>query len=429
MYKNASWPVLISWSLYDWANAAFPTIIRTFIFASYFTQAIAIDPIKGTQQWGYALALSGLIIAILSPILGATVDKVGQRKPWIAFFTAVTIVSSFLLWFAKPSPEYVHWTLGLLILGNMGFGIATVFYNAMMVDLVSENYMGRLSGLAWGFGYIGGLLSLGLALFLIQPDTSWTGLSMSQAEHLRFSGPLVAGWLLLFSIPLFLIVPDQTKKTITFDKALISGVKRLIKHFLILQEEKKILWFLLANMLYMDGLNTIFAFGGIYAASEFGFSPTDIIKLGIAMNIAAGLGALCFAWLDDYFGSKNIICWSLIFLMITLLGLLLAKNVGQFWFFGLLLSLFVGPVQSASRSLMVHITPRARMTEAFGFFALSGRITAFLGPFIVGGITYAFSNQRIGLSSILIFLLVGLAILIPVNVKKRTTFKKNRDKE
>ncbi len=413
--------VLISWSLYDWANAAFPTIIRTFIFASYFTQMIAMDAIKGTEQWGYALALSGLIVAILSPFLGAISDQEGRRKPWIAFFTGLTILSSFLLWFSEPSPEYITWTLGLLILGNLGFAIATVFYNAMMFNLVAESHIGRLSGLAWGFGYIGGLISLIVALYILQADSSWISLGASKAERLRLCGPLVALWLLIFAIPLFLFVPDQAKRTITLRKAIGNGTKNLVKHFLILQQDKKILWFLLANMLYMDGLNTIFAFGGIYAASQFGFSPTDIVKLGIAMNVAAGLGAAGFAWLDDYIGSKKTVTLSLILLTVALIGLLLVDTIALFWFFGLTLSLFVGPVQAASRSLMTHIAPPERMTEAFGFFALSGKVTAFLGPWLVGTVTYIFSSQRIGLSSILIFLVVGLFILLPLRFPKKIT--------
>lgn len=416
--QNASWTVLIAWSLYDWANAAFPTIIRTFVFASFFTQAIAVNPIQGTQQWGYALALSGLIVAVLSPFLGAVADQEGQRKPWIAFFTLLTIVSSFLLWFSKPSTEYITWTLALLVLGNIGFSIGTVFYNAMMVDLVLENYIGRLSGLAWGLGYIGGLVSLLIALFVIKNDSSWSLLNSNMAEHIRFSGPLTGIWLLIFSLPLFLLVPDNPKQSLPLIKAFIQGTKNLFKNFLVLQQDKKMLWFLLANMIYMDGLNTIFAFGGIYAASQFGFSPIDIVILGIGMNVAAGIGSLSFAWLDDYFGSKNIICWALVLLTLALMGLLLSKTVILFWFFGLALSLFVGPVQAASRSFMIHITPKERMAEAFGFFALSGKVTAFLGPFVVGGITLAFSSQRIGLSSIFIFLVLGLVILIPLKFSK-----------
>lgn len=421
--QNASWGVLIAWSFYDWANAAFPTIIRTFVFASFFTQSIALNPIQGTQQWGYALALSGLIVAILSPFLGAIADQEGRRKPWIAFFTLLTIISSTLLWFSKPSSEYISWTLTLLVLGNIGFSIATVFYNAMMVNLVAENYIGRLSGLAWGLGYIGGLVSLLMALFVIQNDSSWAVLNSNMAEHIRFSGPLTALWLLIFSLPLFFLVPDKTKRKISLIKAISNGTKSLFKNFLVLQHDKKILWFLLANMIYMDGLNTIFAFGGIYAASQFGFSPIEIVKLGIAMNVAAGLGSLIFSWIDDYFGSKYIICWSLSLLTLALIGLLLSETVYLFWFFGLTLSLFVGPVQAASRSFMVHITPKERMAEAFGFFALSGKVTAFLGPWVVGGITLAFSNQRIGLSSILVFLLIGLVILIPLKFSKITSEK------
>jgi len=419
--------VLISWSLYDWAHSAFATIINTFIFSSYFTQAIADNPIIGTALWGHAVALSGLVIALLSTFLGAIADKQGRRKPWIFFFTLLTAVCASLLWFSKPSPAYIHWTLTWVIIGTIGFELAYVFYNSMMHGLVKKQYLGRLSGWAWGFGYGGGVISLILALMLIQKGGEWFNLNIKEAEQLRLCGPLVGIWLLIFSLPLFLKVPDQRKKEITMKAAVIEGCSFFLKNLSKLRGYKHVGLFLVARMLFIDGLNTLFAFGGIYAAGVFKLSPAEIVKFGIAMNISAGLGAILFAWLDDIIGSKNVMLIGLLCLILGLTAILLVESITWFWVFSLFISLFVGPIQAASRTFMVHITPKERMSEFFGLFALSGKVTAFMGPWLVGTVTALFASQRIGMGSILVFL-IGGAILLMLLKNPSVTSEVRHDK-
>jgi len=401
----------IAWCLYDWAHSAFPTVITTFVFASYFTQAIAKDSISGTSQWGNAIALAGIIIALLSPTLGAIADYGGRRKPWLLGCIIVGVISSGLLWFSKPGVNYIHWTLTCVVLGTIGLEVGSAFYNAMMRGLVSEEYLGRLSGWAWALGYVGGLLCLMIALMLVQNEVKGLNLDSSTAEPVRFCAILVAVWLALFSIPLFIWVPDQPATGISAKKAISEGLIALINSLQNLRNDKQIWLYLLAHMLYVDALNTLFTFGGIYAAGTFGLNTAEIILFGILMNVSAGLGAFAFAWVDDYFGSKPTILISLFFMILLLTGLLFVRDRIWFWTLSCSLCLFVGPVQAASRSLMARISPPSHMTELFGFYALSGKATAFIGPWLVGLFTVGFQSQRAGMSTLLIFLVAGSLVL------------------
>jgi len=409
---------VIAWGLYDWANSAFPATITTFIFAAYFTQAIAPNPIIGTNQWGNATALAGLIIAILSPILGAAADNIGRRKPWVAFFTLITIISSALLWFAKPSPAYTNWALTFVVLGTIGFELGIVFYNAMMQDLVSKEYLGRLSGWSWGAGYIGGLACLIVALVLIRSGASWFNLDSKTAEHVRMAGPLVAIWFALFSLPFFFLTPDRKSTGMSLTRAIHTGILTLINTFKNLGSYRQILKFLLAHMIYIDGVNSLFIFGGIYAAGTFGLKPDDLILFGIGMNITAGIGAISFGWVDDYFGSKNTILIALACLIFFTISLLLTYSILWFWILALLLCLFFGPVQAASRALMARMAPKEKLTELFGLYALSGKATAFLGPWLFGIVTLIFASQRIGMVTVLLFYVVGALVLLSVKTDK-----------
>ncbi len=402
---------IFSWCLFDWANSAFPTVVTTFVFASYFTETLAPNRFEGTKQWGYMMALSGFLIALLSPLFGAVADYSGRRKPWLVIFTAMAAVGSVLLWYAVPG-NTACMTLGLVFLGMLGFELGTVFYNAMLSELAPKKYLGRISGWAWGFGYLGGVACLAVALiFFIKDSFSLFSFDRETFEHIRAVGPLVGFWFVLFGLPLFLFTPDRPSTGLPLRKSIREGTKTLFKTLKTLPKHRQILLFLIANMLYMDGLNTIFAFGGIYAAGSFGFSMEEILILGIAMNVVAGVGAALFGWIDDYFGAKITILLSLMIILISGFGLIIVTIKVHFWVLGLILSVSVGSVQAASRSMMVRLSPPAVVTEMFGLFALSGRVTAFVGPLLLGGITAGYASQRIGMIAILFFILMGLVIL------------------
>ena len=406
---------LISWCLYDWANSAFPTVIITFVFATYFTGAVAADKVSGTAHWGYAMSLSALAVAIAAPVFGAIADNAGRRKPWLGAFTLICIMGSTVLWWIKPDPSFALMALMLAGLANFAFETGMVFYNAMLPSLAPESHVGRISGWGWGLGYFGGLSCLALTLVgFVQPETPWFGLEKEAAEHVRATALLVAMWYGVFSLPLFAFTRDTKGKGVRLVRALHDGLGDLRRTFTHVRDYGDIARFLIARMIYTDGLNTLYAFGGIYAAGSFGMDLNEIIIFAIGMNVTAGLGAAAFGWVDDWIGPKKTVMIALVGL--TFLGgaLLVVESKALFWAFGLPLGLFVGPAQAASRSMMARLAPANLTTEMFGLYAFSGKATAFLGPAILGAVTAQFDSQRAGMATILIFFVLGMVLLMRV---------------
>ena len=406
---------VVGWALYDWANSPFTTLIVTFVFSVYFSLGIVGDEIRGTQLWGNAVSISALIIAVLAPILGAIADAGGPRKPWLLGFTALCVVGSALLWGAGPEERFIAWALIWFVIANVGFEFGVVFNNAMLPDLVPQARLGRWSGWAWGLGYIGGLAAIVVALVaFVQADQPLFGLDKETQEHVRIVGPLAAVWLLIFAVPLFLWTPDRPRTGTALAHQISGGLRSLSSTLSHLRSQGNIVRFLIARMLYTDGLITVFAMGGLFAAGTFGMEIEQVLIFGIVLNLTAGLGAAGFGWIDDWIGAKRTLLISVTGLLITAGGAVFAPTATLFWIFGSALGVFVGPAQAASRSLMARLSPAAHRTEFFGVYALTGKATAFMGPALVASITAATNSQRWGLSITLVFFLVGGVLLLGV---------------
>lgn len=409
---------LIAWALFDWACTPFATLIVTFVFPAYFARAVVGDEVRGQALWGYAIGIVGLIIAVLSPVLGAIADAGGRRKPWLLTFSTLCIAASALMWFVLPDRAFVGLAIFLAVAADIGFASATVFNNAMLPDLVPEERVGRMSGWAWGLGYIGGLAALLLVLFgFMQKHFGW--LDHTHAEHVRIVGPLVAVWFVVFMWPLLVWTPDRASSGLKIADAIRCGLTTLKTSLAGLAVQKNITRFLVAQMLYADALVAIFAFGGIYAAGVFGMTIAEVTGFGILLNITAGLGAFVFAWIDDWIGSRRTILIALGGLIVTSSMAVLIHDRWWFWIVGAALGLFVGPAQAASRSLMARLAPQGHETEFFGLFALSGRATTFLGPALVGIVTSISGSQREGLASLIVLLVAGAALLLRVSEPHR----------
>ena len=401
---------VIAFCLYDFANSAFTTIIITFVFATYFSSGIAADPTTGGAQWSFAMAAAGLAIAILSPIFGAIADQSGRRKPWILVLSIICIIATAMLWYARPGD--VAWTLTFVIIATIGFEMGMLFYNALLPTVATPATMGRVSGWAWSLGYAGGLISLAVALFvLVQADPAPFGLDKAQVEHVRATALLVAGWFAVFAIPLFLFGNEPESPGIPAVLAVRQGFKQLALSLRNIRNHKNVFRYLIAAMIYSDGVHTVFALGGVYAGVTFGMQTEEIIMLGISLNVTAGLGAFAFGWVDDRLGSKPTIIISLVALIVTSAVVMAAPDKNTFWIAALAMSTFFGPVQAASRTLMARLSPPAMRGEMFGLLALSGKVTAFAGPAVVGWVTLATGSYRLGISTVLIFLIVGLLLL------------------
>ncbi len=409
---------ILSWSLYDFANSTFTTLIVTFIYATYFTKVIALDEISGTALWSRAVTIAAFSVALLSPFLGALADQGGYRKHFLFFFTAVCVIASAMLYF--PVKGEVLFALFWFAVGNIAFEMGGVFYNAFLPEIASEKNIGRVSGYGWGLGYIGGLLAMFVAMIgFVNPEVPWFGLSKETGQNIRATNLLVACWFSLFSIPIFIFVKDKSKpgkvKVMESVKATFTQLKYT---FVELKKYRETMKFLVARLVYNDGLVTVFAFGGIYAAGTFKFTFQEIMIFGIILNVAAGLGALAMGFLDDYLGGKKTIIVSLLGLITAAAIAVLTTNKSMFWLAGILVGIFAGPNQSASRSLMGRFTPSSKQNEFFGFFAFSGKFTVFLGPLILGILTSAFNSQRAGMSVVIAFFLIGGMLLLAVNDKE-----------
>jgi len=406
----------LSWCFYDWANTAFGTVIITFIFGVYFARELVGDETQGSALWSYAIAASGVMIAILAPLLGAMADNAGSRKKWVFVFSAVCICATSMLWFSESGDGTKNILLVLIMvaIANLGLELAQVFYNAMLPHVAPAHMKGRLSGWAWGLGYIGGLVSLVICLFgfvglgEIKPIFD---LPRDSNEHIRIVAPFIALWFLVFMMPMFLFTKDVGQKKEALPSAFRDGVKQLVESFHHIREYKSLFTFLIASALYRDGLITLFALGGVYAAGQFGMNFTEILIFAIGLNITAGLGAFGFAYMDDAIGSKKTIIYSLIGLIVVGCIILLISNKFVFIGLAMVLGIFMGPVQAASRTMVSRLSPKHILTQAYGFYAFTGKSISFLGPLCFGLATTAFGTQQAGMATIILFWAAGLFLL------------------
>lgn len=406
---------IIAWSLYDFANSAFTTLVVTFIYAKYFVQGIALEENEGTRQWSIAVTITAIVVALASPYLGAIADRGGHRKTMLFTATLVAVMGSLALFF--PAAGEVWLALSIFVVANIAFEIANVFYNAYLPDIAPQERIGRISGYGWAAGYVGGLVCLVIALVgFVQPEVPWFGLTKTGGEHVRATNVLVAIWYAAFSVPLFLWVKDRPRRPIeTTESVWTAATRQLATTFREIRRYRQVFRLLLARLIYNDGLVTIFAFGGIYAGVTFGFSFSEVIVFGIVLNVAAGLGAFAFGHLDDRLGGKQTILISLVGLFLASLLAVFAQSKALFWVAGIMVGIMIGPNQSASRSLLGRFVPEDKENEFFGFYAFSGKATAFLGPLLLGQLTVMFQSQRAGIGIVAVFFFVGALLLLQVN--------------
>ena len=433
------------WMFFDWAAQPFFTVVTTFIFGPYFVSRMAENPAEGQAAWGYAIAVAGLFIAILSPVLGSIADQTGGRKPWIAGFAVVKIVSLFLLWFAAPGSPLLP-VLILFSLASVAAEFSIVFNDSMMPRLLTGQEIGRVSNLAWGLGYVGGMIMLIFVVAFIagSPATGKTvlglhplfGLDPAKGEDARITGPLAAAWYFLFILPMFLFTPDA-ERGLPVRMAVGKGLAELSSTLREVRRKPGIFRFLLARMIYQDGVNALLALGGAFAAGMFGWTITEIGLYGIILNLVAIFGCLAASRLDQALGSKSVVVLALVFLAVATIGMIstspgyalfglldlgAVRSGGLFGtaaekayiLFGLLVGLAFGPAQASSRSYLARSVSAAEAGRYFGIYALAGRATSFVAPLAVAAITELSGSPRLGMATIVLFLTGGLVLLLPV---------------
>ncbi len=436
-----------AWAFWDWGSAAFNAVVTTFVFSTYLASGLFVDPdilaaagdddrnpalvaakAGNTSVISIALTVAGFLIAILAPILGQRSDGSGRRKLWLAINTGVVVLAMAAMFFVAPVPGYLIFGASLLAVGNIFFEFASVNYNAMLVQVSTPKTVGRVSGFGWGMGYVGGIVLLIILLVLfIQgfgDPTSHGLLRMpfgadGGALDVRFAILVSAGWFAIFALPVLMKVPEIPPR-IRENRVGFFASYRLLWGTIVSLAKKspQVLMFLLASAVFRDGLAAVFTFGAIIAAQVFGFSATEVIYFAVAANVVAGIGTFLGGWLDDRLGAKIVIIGSLIGLVLAGSAVLFIGTAqAGFWIAGLFLTLFVGPVQSSSRSFLARITPHGREGEIFGLYATTGRAVSFLAPGLFTLFVATTGDTRFGIIGIVIVLLAGLLLMLPVKAK------------
>lgn len=411
-----------AWCLSDWACSPWPVVVKTFVFATYFS-SIFVPGESGTVLWCNMLTISGLFIALSSPFIGILVDQKSSERFWFCIYTLLLSTICALLWFAHPTIMSTTSVLILLGLGTVCFELTTVFYNSILTRISPSSHLGRISGWGRALGFLGGLACLIIALkVLIEPTNPPFSLNVELSEHIRIIGPMLSIWVILFSLPAFFLIPNTSSGAHQTHEKLSTRFKAAFKGYLsllsFLKQRPNLGRFLFCQMLYMDGLNTLFATAGIFAMHLFNLDMTEVLTFAICCNLSAALGSLCFSWVDDWIGPKNLIQLSICLFSLFGLGILLAHTKITFYFFAFCSSLFLGPLQSASRTYLLHISDQKEINTSISISALSGKITAFLGPFLVGTFTAFSGSERVGMFAILIFFAAAFILSLKLDQTK-----------
>lgn len=415
---------VFAWGMWDWGSQPFNTVITTFVFSVYITSESFGATNSTSTALAISTAISGVFVALLAPVLGQNSDRSGRTVRNLRWQTWLLAGLSASLYVAKPEPAFLWLGLVLLAVGSVVSEIAAVNYNATIDQVATTATVGRVSGFGWGMGYLGGIIVLLLLYFLlIQPDVGLFGVSDHDGTNIRVSMLLCGLWTLIFTIPAFLVLKDRPR-----ERAPRVGVAMSYR---LVWQSVRTLWatsrdtvyFLLASALFRDGLAGVFAFGAVLAHGTFGLSAGDVIVFGAAANIVAGFATMGFGLLDDRLGPKRVILVSLGALVSLGILIFILHDGGPatFWVLGLLMTVFVGPAQAASRSFLARLIPEGKNGEIFGLYATTGRVVSFMSPaafglFIALGalVTGQENTQYWGILGIVLILAAGFAVMLPV---------------
>ncbi|MBK0421791.1 MFS transporter [Leucobacter sp. CSA2] len=407
---------IFAWSLWDWGSAAFQAVVTTFVFTVYLTSGAFGEEAEVSVKLGFALTIAGVTIALLAPVLGKITDATGNRKHWLAITTGITVACTALLVLVAPEPQYLILGLILLAIGNIAFEFAGVSYNSMLNQLATPATLGRISGFGWGMGYLGGIVLLSLVLVgFILPETGWFGVTSEGAWNVRVAMVLCAVWFAVFAIPVFVAVPEVPANENSRVTGLLSGYAELFRSIAGLwRGSRSTLFFLISSAVFRDGLAGVFTFAGIIAARSFDFAPQTIIVFAIVANVVSGAATIIGGFLEDRFTAKGVIITSLAAMVIGMLLVFMLAPLGPwvFWTFGLLSSIFVGPVQAASRSYLAARIPAGMEGEIFGLYATTGRAVSFLAPAAFTAAVALGGTTISGTIGIALVLLLGLVLLL-----------------
>lgn len=401
---------LRNFSLFDIAHSGFAVAIVTFIFPVYFSNIVVGDAERGAALWGVYIGASGFLAAVLAPILGIFIDRRGHAIGWIRALTALLIFATAALWFIKPGLDTAELALvaALIVLANTTYELAISTSNALLPAVAGPARMGRASNIAWGAGYMGGVVALGMCLIFFTGIGFWRGLfdlTNFEATNIRACFPFIALWIGLFALPLLLT------KSAPVDRAHTQSWPMLKETLTTAWRNKNMRLFLIGSAIYRDGLATLFAMGAVYAHGVYGLDAAQVMVFGIWLNVMAGWGGLLLARYDDKIGSRKLVLFCLAALVVVGTGLLFIEHPKHFMYAALALGIFLGPAQAAGRTWLARLVPEQEMGRMFGVYALTGRSVSFLGPLVFSAVVVATGHLQAGMASILLFWVVGAVIL------------------
>lgn len=411
---------VFAWAAWDWGSASFNVVVTTFVFTVYLTSEPFTGLTEGAPGYmaakaalssglGAGLAIAGIAVALIAPVVGRRADAVGRRRGPLAIATAIVVASMVGMTFVEPAPGYFWFGVALVGIGTVAYEAGAVNYNAMLLPISTPKSIGRISAFGWASGYVGGIVLLVIVLTTLIPLGTF-------GVHLT---TLVSAlWFLVFAVPVLLAVPDDRKLATGEQLGVLATYRRLIGDLVGLwRQDRNLLKFLIASAVFRDGLTGVFTFGAVIAASVFGFTFPEVIVFGIAANLVAGVSTLISGRFDDRYGPKPVIMTSLVGLVVcgTLAFALREDGRWVFWVFGLALCIFVGPAQTSSRALLGRLVPAERAGELFGLYATTGRAASFIAPAAFAALTAIAQDQGFGILGIVLVLALGLVLMLFVS--------------
>ena len=401
---------VFSWLLFDFANTSFSVIMVTFVFPLYFKNVICSGEPSGDALWGFSISLSMLIVALISPVLGAAADYSGKRKRFLFVFTLISVIATALLSLSGPGMAVA--AVALFILANIGFEGGLVFYDAYLKEIATDKSVGRVSGYGFAMGYLGAF-----AILLLTKPLLNKGIVLSNAPNVQLSFLAAAVFFGLFAVPIFLVLRDQQKEArpaISFAAlgSSIREVKHTVRHIMSYPD---LVRFLLAYFFYNDAILTVIAFSSIYAQNTLGFTTGELIVFFMLVQTTAIAGSIIFGFVTDKIGPKRTIVITLLIWFVVVLAAIFADRKELFFYTGMLAGLSMGSSQAASRSMMARLTPREHVTEFFGFYdGTFGKASAIAGPLMFGLVSAYAGSQKAALASLLMFFTIGLLLMTRV---------------
>jgi UMF1 family MFS transporter len=406
-----------SWCLFDFANSAFVTIMITAFYGRYFTDVLARGSRAPATLWGGGVAVSMALVALSSPILGAVADRSGRKRSLLRTYVAVNVLACAALGLVGPrSAHAVPIALGLLVVANVAFEGAYVFYNAFLPELAAPGALGRLSGYGWAVGYVGGLGCLALVKLAGWVPDRYDAATSETALRVP---PAVAIWFALFSLPMLLVVRERAAPGSAplreYARRALGDVR---DSFALLRVRKDLARFFVAYLLFTDALETVIIFTGKFTGDALQFTPSETIQLFLVLNLVAAPGAVAFGFVVDKLGGVRAVGLSLLLWLVVIVGSVLVRTKAQFWPIAVVAAVALGATQSASRAVVVRFVPQEHVGRVFGLMTVVGRASAIVGPTVYGVVSDATGSARLAVASVGVFVVAAMALLGGVDERR-----------